>query len=178
MPVDERIVETDFDTFGAECLDRLANQVLLVGRVADAIVGVFGGPQTKAVVVLGGDDEIFHARQFGHTGPFFGVEQIGVEVGEVLLVVGNADFFAVADPFVAGGQGVQPPVDEHAEAVVGKPRSVGFAETGRHWRFLCRLSKYWDIASIRHILYVLAQNSAYVFLMKLKNRISISNSHN
>jgi hypothetical protein len=40
-------------------------------------------------------------------------------------------------------------VDEHAEAVVGKPRSVWFAETGRHWRFLCRLSKYWDMASIR-----------------------------
>jgi hypothetical protein len=32
-------------------------------------------------------------------------------------------------------------VDEHAEAVVAEPRGVWFAETGRHWRFLCRLNE-------------------------------------
>jgi len=47
-------------------------------------------------------------------------------------------------------------VDEHAEAVVGKPRGVWFAETGRHWRFLCILHKYRDMPSIRQILYVFA----------------------
>ena len=37
------------------------------------------GEHAEAVVVLGGEDHIFHARVGGGLGPFFGVETFWVE---------------------------------------------------------------------------------------------------
>ena len=156
VPVNQRVVKTHLDALGTERIHRGTNQVFAVRRVGHTVVGVLCRPQTKAFVVLGGDDEILHAGLFGTARPLFGVKEIGVEVVKELLVVGITYLLVVADPLVARRQGVQPPVDEHAEAVVRKPRRVWLGETGRHWRFLSSTvyrNTDGDTASIRQNIY-------------------------
>jgi hypothetical protein len=56
------------------------NDVTTERRLHDVVVGEFGVPQTEAVVVLGGQHHIFHARRFGDGDPLVGVEFDRVEL--------------------------------------------------------------------------------------------------
>ncbi len=76
-------------------------------------------------MVLGGEDDILHPGGFRVARPGGRVVEVGVEVAEVAVVVLVVEPFAVFDPLVAGGEGVEAPVDEEAEAVVGEPGGVG-----------------------------------------------------
>ena len=121
VPVDEGVVEADLEALGAEGLDQGAEQVAPGGGVGGLVVGEGGVPEAEALVVLGGDDEVLHAGVAGLLGPDARVVEVGVEVVEVLLVVFVADVLLVAHPLVAGGERVEAPVDEQAEAVVEEP---------------------------------------------------------
>jgi hypothetical protein len=50
-----------------------------------------------------------------------------VEVAPVVLV---ADALALLDPLVAGGEGVEAPVEEEAEACLGEPGGVAGGRRG------------------------------------------------
>ena len=52
---------------------------VLVGGVAHAVVGILGGPEAEAVVVLGGDDDALHAGVVERLGPLLAVEAGRVE---------------------------------------------------------------------------------------------------
>ena len=124
VPVDQRMVETDLQSLVAEGLDHWPQQVAAGGRVGRLVVGVAAVPQAEALVVLGGDAEILHARLPRLPGPLARIVQVRVEPLEVLLVVGGGNLFLLLDPLVPGRQRVQAPVNEQAEAVVSEPRVV------------------------------------------------------
>ena len=74
--------------------------------------------------MLGGDDEVLHPRVGGGLRPEFRVIQVGIEVLEVSVIDLVGNLLALLDPLMAGWQGVDSPVDEQAEAVVGEPTAV------------------------------------------------------
>ena len=93
------------------------------------------GPERKAVHMLGGDDDVFHAGLFGHKHPVLGVVFRGVELFGEFLVFGDRDFglahdlLAEAWDFLAvvntAQPGIDAPVDEHPEAGVAPPSHAG-----------------------------------------------------
>jgi len=88
-------------------------------------------------VVLGGDDDVLHAGGFGEGDDIVGAEGGGVEFGGEGFVVGYRDGGGVHDPLAdagdlfavpcTGGDGVETPVDEHAEAGLAPPLHAGVA---------------------------------------------------
>ncbi len=126
VPVNQRVVEADAEPFLAEGLDHGPQQLLAAGGVDRLVVGVLRVPEAEALVVLGGDDEVPHARLLRRSRPGFGVVEVGVEVIEVGLIRFVGDAFTVLHPLVSGRQGIQPPVDEHAKPVVNPPLPIAF----------------------------------------------------
>ena len=51
------------------------------------VICMFGIPEAEAVVVFGGDDEIFHPRVFCGLCPKGRVVEVGVELFEISLVI-------------------------------------------------------------------------------------------
>ena len=88
-------------------------------------------------MVLGGDDDVLHAGGFGEGDDVMRAEAGGVELFGEGLVVGDGDGEVVHDPLadvvgalavpLAGGDGVEAPVDEHAEAGLAPPLHAGVA---------------------------------------------------
>ena len=86
----------------------------------------------KAVVVLAGDDDVFHARILGQLGNLHRIELDGIELLGKLLVLGhgNAGHVLVHDPFadaviglavhLVGQLGIEPPMNEHGVVAVGE----------------------------------------------------------
>ena len=101
----------------------------------------FGVEHGKAVVVFGGDDDIFLASGFGEGDDVVRIEAGGVEFGCESFIVGYRDRSAVHDPLAysgnllavpgSGGDRVEAPVDEHAEAGCTPPchASIAFSRS-------------------------------------------------
>ncbi len=91
-------------------------------------------------MVLGGDDDVFHAGGFCKGDDVVRGEAGGIELAGEGLVVGDRDGEVVHDPLAdvggalalpfAGGDGIEAPVDEHAEAGVAPPCHAGVAPGG------------------------------------------------
>ncbi len=129
-PVDERVVETDLEVPRAEGVDHRPEHIFAPRCVGRFVVGERRVPQAEAVVVLGGDNDIRHARVFGRLGPRVGVIQVGVEVVEILLVVLVADLLAILHPLVPRREGVDTPVDEQPEAIMREPCRIALCGSG------------------------------------------------
>ncbi|MCU1247398.1 MAG: hypothetical protein JWQ49_427 [Edaphobacter sp.] len=90
--------------------------------------------------MLGGDDDVLHTGGFGEGYDVVRAEAGGVEVFGEGFVVGDGDGEVVHDPFadvggalavpLACGDGVEAPVDEHAEAGFAPPLHAGVALGG------------------------------------------------
>ena len=88
-------------------------------------------------MVLGGDDDVFHACGFGEGDDVVRAEAGGVEVFGEGFVVGDGDGEVVHDPLAdvrgalavpsACRNRVEAPVDEHAEAGLAPPLHTGVA---------------------------------------------------
>ena len=100
------------------------------GGGSDDVEGIgLGIEHGKAVVVLGGNNDVFLASGFGERDDVMRIEASGVEFRRKSFIVGYRDGGAVHDPLadtgdlfaVPGscGDRVEPPVDEHAET--GRP---------------------------------------------------------
>ena len=125
MPIDDRIVETDLQPLGAAGLDVFLDEVAPERRVGDLVIRHLGIPHAETFVMLRGEDDILHPRLFCRLRPFARVEQIGIETGEILFVVGFVgDVFVAPHPFMTRGHRVQSEMDEHAETVVLPPRQA------------------------------------------------------
>ena len=84
MTVPGREIDAELESMAAACLSQLAHHIalaILVGTVLDAIIGVFGGPQTEAIVVFSRQDDAFHATGFQSLHPLvdIAIAQRGVE---------------------------------------------------------------------------------------------------
>ena len=136
-----RVVEAEFDALLAALFGEFLEGVALEGGGGDDVEGVdLGVEHGEAVVVLGGDDDVLHAGGFGEGDDVVRGEAGGVEVFGEGFVVGDGDGEVVHDPLadvggalavpLAGGDGVEAPVDEHAEAGFAPPLHAGVALGG------------------------------------------------
>ncbi len=124
MPVDDRMVEADFHVLAAESIGHRPDEVFAAGGVGGVVIGQRRVEQAEAVVVLGGDDEVLHARPGGGFRPDLGVVQVRVEVLEIPVVDVIGDLLDMLHPFVPGGEGVDAPVDEETETILLEPGCV------------------------------------------------------
>ena len=125
----------------AALFGELFEGVAFEGSSGDDVEAVdFGVEHGEAVVVLGGDDDVLHACGFCEGDDVVGAEAGGIELGGEGFVVGDGDGEVVHDPLadvggalavpLAGGDGVEAPVDEHAEAGFAPPLHAGVALGG------------------------------------------------
>ena len=130
VPVRDGIIETEFQAGLARCIGQFLHRIAMEGsRFDDVKVGEFGAVHAKAVMVFGGDDDVFHAGAFGDADPFAGIEVGGIELGGEFFVFGRRYFGLQLDPFgvvflafpFAGGDGVDAPMNEHAEPGLVEP---------------------------------------------------------
>ena len=134
VPVGLREVAANHEVLLAESVEHVAGHVLawILGKraVGDGEVGVFRVEHAEAVVVLGGEDHVFHTGILHHVRPLFRIELRGVEgAGEApvpVLVALVRKFVGTCDPvlraegprFADAGYGVQSPVEQYAEFLV------------------------------------------------------------
>jgi len=142
VPVQQGVIEPHLDPLRPEGVEIFPHQIPAAGGHR-RVIGQFRVEQAEAVVVLGGEHGILHSGPFGGFGPFFRVvfrRVKGVEVGLVLFV-GHP--LVLLDPFPPGGDGVQPPVDEHSEPGPREPIcAVGHDKSPFVPMFLCYLLPY------------------------------------
>ena len=101
-------------------------QIVKFGASHVGEAGHLRTPHRVAFVMLGGDDEVFHARRLRRADDGGGVEVGRVEVsGDLRLVVGLAPAFSGEGPFAVAEKGIRAEVDEHAETRVRPPRHFG-----------------------------------------------------
>ena len=84
VPVGLREIGARHQTFIAERIEHIAQCILtriaLKTAVGDIEIGGLGVPKAEAVVVLGGENHIFHTCIFGYTCPLLGIELHGIEL--------------------------------------------------------------------------------------------------
>ena len=124
MPVDQRIVEAHLQPLGPESVRIFPHQIPPKGGVGALVIGILAVKQAEALVMLGGQHRVLHARGLGLPGPFPRVKQVGIEVVKVFLILLFRGALVVFHPFVPGRQGVQAEVDEHAETIVAEPCGI------------------------------------------------------
>ena len=120
------VVESETDPLVLASLGEVLHRVVVVGRRLDhvEVVGL-RVIHRKTIVVLAGDDDVFHAGILGQLGDRLGVELVGLEGGGEFLVFGdgNIGHLLVHDPLADAIVGlaihfvaelrIEPPVDEH-----------------------------------------------------------------
>ena len=131
-PVAGRVIPAEFQAMAMGGVGQLAADVAMEGRRGDAVVGAeLRGPHREAVVMLGGEDDVFHARALGQPHPGVGVELHRVEaLVKVVVDVGRHRFIAAKVVRMADARPTDflaaearwSPVDEHPEPRVAPPR--------------------------------------------------------
>ena len=90
-----------------------------------AIIGLFGVKHTEAIVVFGGEHQVFHTRRFGSSGPF-----VGIKIGRIKSGLQVFVGFFVAVPIVGVRStaftpafilGAKTPTFHNAPLAVGAP---------------------------------------------------------
>src|SRR5205085_11683079 len=110
MPIPRREIEAGIESLRPTRIDELTHDVTLAvapGAVRDGLVGRLRGPETKAIVVLGGEDEGSKACRARAPRPLPRVELRGGEDGRIFA----------AGPPLAVGEGVDAEMQEHRELV-------------------------------------------------------------
>ena len=121
VPIEQRIIKTDLDALCAERVEILTHDVFAVRRVRDFPIGESGIKQAEAVVVLCSKHGVLHTGLLCKARPLFRVKIFRIKLVEKRDVVLLRNLFRGAHPLAARRDGVKAPMDEHAEAVVGKP---------------------------------------------------------
>ena len=126
VPVEQRVVEPDFQPLRAERLEKLAHKVAVCRCVRRLEVGGGGVEQAEAVVVLGGQHRVLHPRLSSHPRPLAHIAALGVKLVEKRQILLLRHPLDRPHPLAARGYRVQSPVDEHPEPRVAKPRDPLF----------------------------------------------------
>ena len=130
VPVDQRVIETDVQPLCAESVHIFAYQIPAAGCIGGFIIRIFAVEQTEALMMLGGQNRIFHSGGFCLSRPVPGIAEIRTKKFKIDVILFFRDFFAGLDPFMARRQRVKTEVDEHAETVMGKPCGIARRFTG------------------------------------------------
>ena len=132
------IVEPKFESLFLAGVSEFLHDVAAKRSLVDNVVFVVPGTKHgKAVVMFGGDDDVFHAGSFSSPDKLFSVEFDRVELLGVLFVLGDRNFAAAHHPLGAvgellafvesAGRGVDSPVHKHAEPCLFPPSHSRFA---------------------------------------------------
>ncbi len=99
-------------------------QVTTGGGVRGLVLRQLGVPQAEAFMMLGRHHKVLHAGPGGCRGPEFGIVEVGIEPVEILLIRCGVDALKVFQPFMPGPQGIEAPMDEEAETIMGEPCGI------------------------------------------------------
>ena len=125
VPIHDRVIEAEAETVFGSGLGKVFEGVAFVRRDFDIVVADFRSVDGKAIVMFGGDDDVFGTGTFKEAGPFFGVKVYGVELFSEDVVFRLWDLEEVAGPFVATDYGVGTPMDEDPKFGVFEPLQAG-----------------------------------------------------
>ena len=115
VPIHQRIVESEPQTFGACCIDILANEIPSRSLLRRAIFGEFCIEVTEAFVMLGGHDHVFHAGALGQLRPGASGIRNRLKFWRQPLVFADRNAFVLHYPLVTTERAVKAPVNEHSE---------------------------------------------------------------
>ena len=124
MPVDQGIVESDTEPLRPEGVHIFTHQIPAAGSIGGLVIRIFAVKQTEALMMLGGQNRVFHARGLCLPRPVTGIAEIRIEMFKIEVIFLLRNFLTGFDPFMACGQCVKTEVDEHSETVMGKPCGV------------------------------------------------------
>src|SRR6185437_12456541 len=143
MPVHQRIIEANVQTFAAGCLVVLSNQVAPGRLFRSAIVRQFCIEVAEALMMFGGHYHVFHARLLGEFCPGARGMRLRVENFRELLVFGDRNPFLFHGPLVPSEHAVKPEMDEHSETRFVPPfhAAVAISDSGRGRPGVLRLCK-------------------------------------
>ena len=124
-PVQQRVVEAVAHAALLTGVYEFGQKIALRGRPGRREVGDLGVPEAEALVVPRGQDHVAHAGVLGQRHPFVRVVVLRIEAVGQPPVFLRRNALLVHRPLVTGQEGVQPPMDKHAEAGVVPPRKRG-----------------------------------------------------
>ena len=120
VPVQQRVIKTGADAFGAERIQSFADIVAVGLEISISRI-----PHTETVVVLGGHNHIFHTSSFGKFCPLPGFKAVGGEVSYISFAVFfGGNLFDGLHPFTPGGYAVNAPVNKHTKTCCLPPTAV------------------------------------------------------
>ena len=125
VPVDQRIVEADFDPLRTESFDILLHKVAPERCLRDLVVGELRVEHAEALVVLRREDAVLHARPLRGLRPLLRVEEVRVVVREIPVIRLVVEILGLFDPLMARRRSVKAEMNEHPEPVVDPPRHAG-----------------------------------------------------
>jgi len=123
VPVDDRKVKANLQSFGPESIEEFPDQVASVEPGREFVIGQLAVEQTVAVMVFGGEYGIFHASGFGQAGPFLRIKLPGIKGIDILLVCFGGNALVRLYPFPTGGHSIRSEMDEHPESGFPPPLS-------------------------------------------------------
>ena len=120
-PVYDGKIQTDFDSFRAERLQKLFYQVFVAGCIHGIVVCQLGIKQAETVMMLGGKYGVLHAGLLCQTSPFSWIVIFCCKFfcQWAVLLMGN--LLHTSYPLTTGWNCIQPPVDKHAETGITVP---------------------------------------------------------
>ncbi len=129
MPVHDRVVPADPQALLPAGVRERLHDVPAERGGHDVEVGLGRVEEAEPVVVLGGDHDVLHAGLLRQADPGERIEFPRVEPFAEGVVLVDRDPRGIPDPLsvaglavpLSGGNGVEPPVDEHAEAGLPPP---------------------------------------------------------
>ena len=129
-PVEQGEIQTNLQSFCADGINVLCNEVAAAFRVGGFEIGILAVEEAETVVMLGSQNHVFHTGLFRRLDPFSRLEINGVELLEIFHVIFFWNLLGTPHPFSACRDGIKSPVDKHAEtgvAVPLHPPVIGFS---------------------------------------------------
>ncbi len=115
MPPVDYGIQAHPDPLLPESVQEFPHQVPPAGGIGGLEVRQLRIEQAEAVMVLGRQHRVLHAGLLRHPGPFLRIVVLRGELVLEGLVLLPGELLGAAQPFPSGGDGVESPVDEHAE---------------------------------------------------------------
>ena len=119
-PVDVRVIEVQLDALAVTLLGQLPHDVFAVGRIHDVIVRPPGIPHGEALVMPGGETDVFRPRSLEGRHPLAGIETVGIKAVHGLGIFAGVDTGIVHIPLTLCKGAVQAPVDKDTQPALGK----------------------------------------------------------
>ena len=114
-PVNDGIIQAHPDALRPESLQEFPYQIPPAGRIGRFKIRQLGVKQAVSVMMLGGEHSILHSRFFRQSRPLPGIIILSGKLILQRLIGFLCQLLHAAQPLSPSRDGIQPPMDEHAE---------------------------------------------------------------